>query len=64
MKIEPYELELIVSNCLNDSNVWRMLEHSLKRRYNIDMGSDELHILACDVENMIAEQIINYDPNE
>lgn len=64
MKIEPYELELTISNCLNDSNFWKMLDYNLKRRYNLNMDSDEIHILACDVECMIAEQIINYERNE
>ena len=64
MKIEKYELEVIVSQCLNNSNFWKMLDYNLKRKYNLNMDTDEVYVLACDVEAMIAEQILNYEPYE
>lgn len=64
MNIEKHELEVIVSECLNNSNFWKMLDYNLKRKYNLDMDTDEVYVLACDVESMIAEQIINYEPYE
>ncbi len=64
MRMEQHEIEMVVSDCLNNSNFWKMLDYNLKRNYNLSMDSDEMHVLACDVEAMIAEQIINYEPYE
>lgn len=64
MRMEQQELEIVVSECLNNSNFWKMLDYNLKRRYNLSIDTDEMYVLACDVEAMIAEQIINYEPYE
>lgn len=58
------ELELLVSDCLNKSNFWKMLDHCLKNEYNLEMDSDDVHVLACELEGFVANYILNYEPYE
>jgi hypothetical protein len=62
--MKQMELELLVSDCLNKSNFWKMFDHGLKTEYNFNMDSDDAHVLACEVEAFIAYYIINYEPYE
>jgi hypothetical protein len=62
--MKEIELELLISDCLNKSNFWKMLDHALKTEHNFRMDSDDVHVFACEVEAFMAHYILNYEPYE
>ena len=55
---DSHEIDLVVSECLNDSNFWKMLKQNINIKCSLNMESDEIDNMAHQVEGVIANEII------